>query len=252
MSSTKQKILLVAGCSHAGGYEIDYTMDSEYNRAHSFGGQLTHSHRIFSDRKLINISAGAMGNSFILRSILYWFQQCYDPDLHDVFSLVAWSDSSRWEIPKELGQDILSNNPHMDWFTKKHNDYLSVQLGWIHKGRPDDEVMQETYINFITEFPEQMEILSFNYALQLQWFFQSKGLDYLMCDTLHNFDKNSPWISAEMIDKSKYIHMGEPLKSFYLEYKELWPNVSREYGHMGREAHEHYSQKLEKFIQENQ
>jgi len=257
LSSTKEKILLVSGCSHAGGYEIDYSMDSEYNRYHSFGGQLTHPDRIFSDRKLINISAGSVSNSYILRNTLLWFQQCYDPDLHDVFCLIAWSDSARWELPLAQGQDIQCNNPHLPWFSPKHNDYLAVNLGWIHNNRPefpelDQEAMQQTYHNLINEFPEQMEILSFNYALQLQWFFQSKGIEYLMCDTLHNFDKDSIWISAEMLDASRYMNLGLPLSSFYLYYKELYVNVSREFGHLGRDAHEHYSQKLEEFILENQ
>ena len=33
----KEKILLIAGCSHAAGSEIDGNEDSQYNRDHSFG-----------------------------------------------------------------------------------------------------------------------------------------------------------------------------------------------------------------------
>lgn len=36
----KEKIMLVTGCSHAGGSEIDGTEDSAYNREHSFGNVL--------------------------------------------------------------------------------------------------------------------------------------------------------------------------------------------------------------------
>ena len=33
----KEKILLIAGCSHAAGSEIDGKEDSKYNREHSYG-----------------------------------------------------------------------------------------------------------------------------------------------------------------------------------------------------------------------
>ena len=33
-----EKILLIAGCSHTGGSEIDGSQDSKYNRINSFGG----------------------------------------------------------------------------------------------------------------------------------------------------------------------------------------------------------------------
>ena len=35
-----EKIMLIAGCSHAAGSEIDGTEDSVYNRQHSFGALL--------------------------------------------------------------------------------------------------------------------------------------------------------------------------------------------------------------------
>ena len=251
MSSTKEKILLVAGCSHAGGYEIDGDMDSPYNREHSFGGLLTKQSRIFSDRKLINISTGGISNSYILRNVLLWFQECYNPDLHDVFCIVAWSDSSRWEMPLAHGQYIPDNNEYLPWFTDKHNDYLTIQLGWIHEhpDRMEQVPMQKTYHNLIAEFPEQMEILSFNYALQLQWFFKSHNIDYVMCDTLHNFKSQTLWITPELIDATKYFNAGNPDEAFFLKYDRLgYANVSRDFMHLGSDAHYEYSRELEVFL----
>ena len=244
MSSHKEKIMLIAGCSHTGGYEIDGTMDSEHNRAHSFGGLLAKH----TNRKPIHLAAGGISNSYILRTVLLWFANNYDPETQDVFCVVGWTDSSRWEVPLAHGQDIVSNNPHIDWFPRSNNDYLHLQLSWIHPNRPDFpefahlEAMQEKYHNIMGEFPEQMEILSFNYALQLQSFFKSLNVDYVMVDTLHNFDTHSMWISplASLIDYDRYPNAGTPSESFYFKYREKYPNVSRDYEHLGAEAHQEF------------
>ena len=78
MSYHKDKILLIAGGSDPMGSEIDGTQDSEYNRAHSFAGRLTDPGRIFADYEAVNICAGGISNSFILRNTLLWFDKYYD------------------------------------------------------------------------------------------------------------------------------------------------------------------------------
>jgi hypothetical protein len=40
MKQIKEKILLIAGCSHTAGSEIDGSEDSKHNRKHSYGNQL--------------------------------------------------------------------------------------------------------------------------------------------------------------------------------------------------------------------
>ena len=239
----KEKIMLIAGCSHTGGYEIDGTMDSPYNREHSYGGLLAKA----QGRKPIHLAAGGVSNSYILRNVLLWFANNYDPETQDVFCLVGWTDSSRWELPLYRGQDIEGNNPNLDWFSDIHNDYLSVQLGWTHHNRPempelDQESMQKTYHNLIAEFPEQMEILSFNYALQLQSYLKSIDIKYVMVDTLHNFDWEKLWIEplAKLIDYDRYPNAGIPTESFYLKYREKYPNISSDYDHLGAEAHQEF------------
>ena len=218
-------------------------MDSEHNRAHSFGGLLAKH----TNRNPINLAAGGISNSYILRNVLVWFADNYNPDTQDVFCLVGWTDSSRWELPLLQGQDILGNNPHIDCFNDIHNDYLSIQLGWTHSNRPEfpelDQVgMQKTYHNLIAEFPEQMEILSFNYALQLQSFLKSLNVNYVMVDTLHNFDNERLWIEplSDLIDYDRYPNAGKPSESFYLKYREKYPNISSEYVHLGAEAHQEF------------
>jgi hypothetical protein len=70
-----EKILLIAGCSHAAGSEINGQEDSVYNRQHAFGA-LVAEHFGY---KSVNIAQNGMSNSGIARSILKWFQKNYDP-----------------------------------------------------------------------------------------------------------------------------------------------------------------------------
>ena len=84
--------MLIAGCSHTAGSEIDGNIDSMYNRQHSYGNQLA--------KKLgyspVNIAICGMTNSGIARSVLDWFHTCYKNNL-EVFTLIGWSDSIRIE-----------------------------------------------------------------------------------------------------------------------------------------------------------
>jgi len=247
--------LLIAGGSDPMGSEIDGTQDSEYNRAHSFAGRLTDPGRIFADYEAVNICAGGISNSFILRNTLLWFDKYYDPDFTEVYVIVGWADSARWEIPSMLSSDVYGNNPHAQWLAEENNDYLSVNLGWIHPDRPDfpdQEHNQKIYHEFITNFTEQMELNSLNFALQLQWFLKSKNVPYLMIDTLHNVKLedsifNTPY--ANMIDQKRYINFGKPQDAFYYKYEKLgYTNPKAQYYHHGEDAHLHYSHTLEDHI----
>ena len=97
MSDTKTKILLVAGCSHTSGSEIDGTQDSAYNRENSFGGVLANK----MDREQINIAMVAMSNRAIARSVLNWFDTEYNEETMDVMVLIGWSENIRLDFPND-------------------------------------------------------------------------------------------------------------------------------------------------------
>ena len=81
----KNRILLISGCSHTGGSEIDGSQDSEYNRKNSYGGVLAG----MLDRKPVNVAMVAMSNRAIARSVLDWFSTEYDADTMDVMVLIC-------------------------------------------------------------------------------------------------------------------------------------------------------------------
>jgi len=66
MNSMKKKIMLIAGCSHTAGSEIDGTEDSKYNRLHSYGGILAEKMGYIP----VNIAEPGSTNSTIARSVL--------------------------------------------------------------------------------------------------------------------------------------------------------------------------------------
>jgi len=254
MSSHKEKILLVTGGSDPMGSEIDGTLDSHYNRSHSFAGQLIKSDRIFSDHKLVSICVGGVSNSFIVRNTLLWFDKNYDPDTTEVFVIVGWADSSRWESPVLDISDMKDDNPCAEWIAKENDDYLGISLVWTHPDReefPEQGSIQKTYHEFITSFPEHMELISLNLALQLQWFFSSKQIPYIMTDTLYNVNSENPFVKPyiNMIDQNRYINFGKPRDAFYYKYESMgYSNDDSKYYHHGEKAHLHYSQILEEHI----
>ena len=253
----KKKILLVTGGSDPMGMKIDGTGDSEYNRRHSFAGRLTDAGRIFQDYTSVNICVGGISNSFILRNTLLWFEENYDPDVTEVFVIIGWSDSARWEAPVKNSSDPKSVWPCGDWMAKENDDYLSIQLDWPQGSRenfPELDRVHEVYKEFMLNSPpQQMELFSLNIALQLQWFLKSKNIPYLMTDTLHNVKTDNVFVEPylNMVDKLRYINFGQPDEAFYTKYVELGytnPKDTFKYFHHGEDAHLHYSHTLEDHI----
>ena len=115
--------ILISGCSHAAGSEIDGNEDSRFNRDNSFGNLL--------GKKLglqpINIAITGASNSAIARSVI---EYC---DKHDTSNLglvlVAWTDSSRLEVPFNRVYPYENNNQYADWFSDSCRDYMRVNMG---------------------------------------------------------------------------------------------------------------------------
>ena len=63
--------MLIAGCSHAAGSEIDGSEDSQFNRANSFGNVLAEQ----LGYKPINIAINGSTNSGIARSVIEWYNK---------------------------------------------------------------------------------------------------------------------------------------------------------------------------------
>lgn len=241
----KNKILLVSGCSHAAGSEIDGSQDSKYNRSKSFGNLLGD----MLGCTTINISSLASNNQCISRTILEWFKEEYNAQEMEVKVLVAWTESTRLDIPVVNRITPYENwNQGSDYISKASKEYIKVNLGY--KGSDDEEIeIIKGCHKFIAENPVFIEILSANLVLQLQYFFNQNNIDYLMCNTMHMFSESSQInFYRNLIDSSKYYRLNENDNSFYWKFKSLgYKNDKAKFWHHGEEPHSLYAKELYEF-----
>lgn len=243
------KILLVAGCSHAAGSEIDGHEDSTYNRENSFGGVLAKKLGYLS----VNIAQNGMTNSGIARSVLKWFHHNYNPDTMKVFVLVSWTESLRLEIPSTRYFLYNISSKAADWFDKSANMFFRINLGWAG-GDDEERQLFPYYHEFMAKNENFIEMQTINYILQIQYFLKSKKVPYLMCNAMHmcTLPNNVNESYLELVDKSHYYNMTNNDESFFWKFKNLgYKNHKAKYWHHGEEPHEKYANELFNFMGEN-
>jgi len=248
----KTKILLIAGCSHAAGAEINGSEDSVYNRQQSFGNCLA--------RKLgyipINIAQLGNTNAGIARSVLNWFDSQYDPENTEVGVLVAWTESLRMEVPRPKNQKTNNSiaNRSASWLDSGNEYYYNMNPGFT--GHPDgsEKTMLEEYSKFMVKNELFVQIISANLILQLQYFFNANNIKYLMCNTLHMFTLPNMHLEQyiRLIDHTKYYQMLSEANAFYWHYRNLnYENKKAKFWHHNEEPHRLYAEELYKFIGES-
>lgn len=248
----KEKIALIAGCSHSAGSEIDGTADSTYNRNNSFGSLLATK----MGYKPVNIAINGSTNSGIARSILSWFDEHYNSDTMDVYVVIGWTESSRLEIPcKHRPSDFHSGNTAIDWYDKSADNYIRINYGWKGHDSYEKSIIPE-YHKFMADNEPYLEYQSASTVLMVQFFLQSRNVKYVMCNTMNMFMPNDSHISnlTKLIDSKYYYNFyKDHNKSFYWKYKNLgYENSKARYWHHNEEPHRLYAEELYKFIGEQQ
>ncbi len=243
-----KKIMLIAGCSHTAGSEINGTEDSKYNRQHSYGNQLAYK----LGYEPINFAEPGSTNPTIARSILEWFRNNYKPEEMKVFVLIGWTESTRMEVPFHRTSWYDFHNTHHDWFSESGRDYLRINMGWEGID-PEERELIPAYHRFMANNTQYLEIVSANAVLQLQYFLKMHKVDYTMCNVMHMFtsDKHLDFYTS-LIDTTKYMNMDDNDLSFYTRYKnEGYTNPKAKYWHHDETPHRLYAEELFKFIGEN-
>ena len=249
--------MLISGCSHAAGSEIDGQEDSFYNRSHSFGNLLANKLGF----RPVNIAQNGMTNSGIARSILQWFKQFYKPDMK-VFVLISWTESTRLEVSWPTSP--ITNNrwpPYRkfyynecskaaDWFDPTANSFFRINLGWAGGDDMEKELFPY-YHEFIAKNEYLIELQTINYILQIQYFLKSKHIPYVMCNAMHMCttpnEVNDMYL--DLVDSSRYINMKNNDMAFFWKYKNLgYTNPKAKYWHHGEEPHSLFADELHQFI----
>jgi hypothetical protein len=243
-----KRLLLIAGCSHAAGSEIDGTEDSLFNRKNCYGNLVARELGV----KPINIAIVGATNTGIARSVLTWFRDVYDPDTMNVSVLVSWSEPIRMEIPGSHLYDYKTANPYADWFDETQNQYMKVIIGWNGGSDYEKRVIPD-YHMFMTNNDHYLQIMSANLVLQLQYLFKANNIDYMMCNSMQQFTEDNEPVKEfiSMIDSTKYYKLHEGLESFYPKYANLgYINEKAKYWHHGEKPHKLFAEELLRFNEE--
>lgn len=247
----KEKIALIAGCSHSAGAEIDGTQDSRYNRDNAFGSKLANK----LGYRPLNISISGSTNPGIARSILMWFDENYDPETMDVYVIIGWTESSRMELPaKHRPSDFYSGNPTIEWYDSSANSYIRINYGWLGFDEYEKNIIPK-YHEFMEQNETYLEYYSATNVLMIQYFLKMHNIPYIMCDTMKMFTENEHFVSylVKQIDDRYYYNLGKDYnESFYWKYRNLgYENPNAKYWHHSIEPHKLYAEELHRFIGEN-
>lgn len=245
----KEKILLIAGCSHAAGSEIDGNEDSHYNRQHSFGA-IVAKHL---GRKVVHIAQAGAANTGVSRQVMQWFHNCYNPDTMNVNVLVGWTEPTRLEVPGSWERNYVSASHAADWYEKGSDYFYKVIIGWV--GGDEEEREQTPGLHkFMVNHQPYLEYQSYCLVLQIQYLLQAKKIPYMMLNTMPFFLDNIQGIKnlTPLIDSTKYYQLGNKDEAFFPKYKELgYVNEKAKYWHHGKDAHEQFAEELIHFNKVN-
>ena len=150
---TKQKLLLIAGCSHTSGSEIDGEQDSTYCRENSYGNVLA--------KKLgytpINIAEPSSTNPTIARSVLQWFNEKYNKDEMEVFVLIGWTEVTRLEAPYKRHCPYSKYSPYGDYSASTGEHDKRINLGYPGADAEEKAVIAE-YHRFMANNEKYLEL----------------------------------------------------------------------------------------------
>jgi hypothetical protein len=235
--------MVIAGCSHSSGSEIDGTLDSKYNREHSFGNLFAQKMGYIP----INIATPGATNQLVARHILRWFAENKDivnNKTNNVALLVNWTESIRVEAPFEFPAD--TSFPSADWQVDQEQ-FIQINPGYTGYSAREKE-KQERYHRFIAHEVPFCEILSLQMILMIQYFCQANNYRYFMSSAGYVFtEENLPWTRHYMrlVNDKHYYNFRTKEDAFYEKFKlRGHVNHKAKYGHHDEAAHKAHADDL--------
>lgn len=241
------KKMLIAGCSHAAGSEIDGTSDSKYNRDNSFGNTVAKT----LGYEPVNICQLGFANSGIARSVVNY---CMHHTEQPSFVLVAWTDSIRVEAPFFPTSNYKDSNEAIDWYDSSAEDYLRVSALITNLAIESQREAMLDFQSFTIRNEVYNEINNIIHIINLQNYLKLKNIPYVMVNTNYMFEKMHSSILwyFQLLDEKRYPNFRNNKENFYPKYKRLgYENKLAKYFHHGIEAHQAYAKYLTEYILEN-
>jgi len=234
LKAKSTSLCLIAGCSHAAGFEIDGCEDSAYNRANSFGSVLASILKLTPH----NIALGAQSNSAIARSVIDYIENNSSVE----FVCVGWTEMTRVSLPSGHDVDHLGSNATVDTYTKVNSKFLEINSGWPGF-TPYEQSIMPYWHEFMVKQADVLDLITVKEIYMLQQYLVSKGIDYIFCNTMLPYrpTRYTKWY-WELIDESKCMWDEE---GFYFKYKSLgYSNPKAQYWHHDETPHRLYAEEL--------
>ena len=238
----KEKILLIAGCSHAAGSEIDGDEDSQYNRDHSFGALVAKKLK----RKPVNIAQVGACNTGVSRQVMQWMHNVYNPDTMNVNVLVCWTEPTRLEIPSEKERNYQSASSDTAWYEKGSDYFYKVIIGWTGGDEEEQRYTPDLH-KFMANQQPYLEYQTYQLILQIQFMLESFKVPYMMLNSMPFFldDINAIKNLLPLVDDNKYYQLNNKDEAFYWKYQKLgYVNDKAKYWHHGEEPHKLFADEL--------
>lgn len=237
--------LLISGCSNAAGFDITDKNDSQLNRSKSFGNLLAHKFHLDP----INAALGGATNNSITRIVIDY---CENNDVKDLCVLIAYTDIDRLDVPWTTEIDHTYGNVATDYYKNTYSAFNHINVNW--PGLGEEQQLLPPYHDFILNNPSYMEINGAIQTLLLQNYLENRSIPYVMCNTMHMYDKHGldipPAVALYMdwIDTRYYLNPFDNSQCFFWYYKDLGYDSRGEFWHHGEEPHALYADQLENFI----
>jgi hypothetical protein len=235
------KHLLINGCSHSAGSEIEGSGigEGDYNRAQCFGAQL--ARRL--DCKYSNLAVPGGSNDYIARSTLYWILENQDL-AKDTLFLIHWTGSTRTEFFYDGPVDKI----YWNWI-----DYsFDKQVGHVHFDHHANIFPKTMNSNlqsiekslFINE--THWEINKYNNIIQTQTLLKSLNLQYVFGNAFQACAQGERYQKySNLIDRTKFKNPFDEKESFFENCLANGFSVEgQKYWHHKLEAHTYWTDRL--------
>lgn len=234
------KHVLINGCSHSAGSEIEGSGIGEgnYNRDNSFGAQFAKG----LNCTYTNIAYPGASNDYIARTTMYWILDNKELAKETLF-LIHWTGTDRTEYFFEQGTtsafDFIENAPDTN-VAHLHPQHFPdwVPQQW-HKNI--DTLSNHLFINHTT-----WDINRYNNIIQTQELLKSYGYKYVFRNAFQCCE-NKPRYQyyINKLDKDNFLDWDNAEESFYEHCINQGFSVEgQQYWHHGLDAHTYWAKKL--------
>jgi hypothetical protein len=234
------KHVLINGCSHSAGSEIEGSGIGEgnYNRENSFGAQFAKQ----LGCTYTNIAYPGASNDYIARTTLYWILD--NPVLaKDTLFLIHWTGTERTEYFYDKGNttafDFIPFKPDT-CVTHLHPQHYP---DWapMHWSKNLDALSEQIFLN-----PVQWNVNRYNNIIQTQELLKSKNYKYIFRNAFQCCDSSLRYrYYADKIDKENFLHFDNVQESFYENCLSQGYSVEgQQYWHHKIQAHAYWANKL--------